>query len=137
MRRSLVFVPVVALALAGCGADTCRSEPADAAQLPSSCSVPAASVVAIDVQLCASCRDSSPSCVAEFVNGELQLDTAFQRCEASAGCSVTSGCDAANSRVRCTVQTPPASGTYSIVAGQNQLGGTIVVGSGGTTTCTL
>lgn len=136
MKRTLAFVPAALLALAGCG-DTCSSEPATVQQLPAACSVAADTPVTIAVQLCASCKDTSPSCVAEFVGGELQLDTAFQRCEANAACAVTGACDAVNSQVTCVVRTPAVSGTYPIVAGPTLVPGQIVISAGGGTSCTL
>jgi hypothetical protein len=124
-----------ALTLAGCG-DTCSSKAADVAAVGSCTSLAADSDVTIEVQVCATCSDTSPSCKGEVVNGEIQLDASFKECQANSSCAA-SACN--TGKVSCTVHTPPATASADIVT-QNKGSTnrkTVSVAAGGPTTCAL
>jgi len=145
MKRILTLLMATlgcSLALAGCGGTACSS---GAAQLSNgtaspSCSLQPGATATITVQLCQRCTDSSPSCQAEFVNGQLEIAPSIQQCAEQAGCAI-SGCNL-NPSVDCVVAVPAtlSSEPLVIVASDSQgspvtLTGTVSSGSG--TTCTL
>jgi hypothetical protein len=130
MKPLFALASAAALALAGCGADTCTSKPAQVAQI-ASCSVAPGATVSVPVQLCGQCTDSSPTCQAEFLSGEFQFAPAFQECQEQRGCPVQPGC--ANLSVTCTITAPSTPGSYSVIdASTTQQVGTITVAAGAT-----
>lgn len=140
MNRNLVAILLAAagaaaVGLAGCG-DTCSTKAADVqavADCPSG--LKSNSQVTIQLQLCATCSDTNPTCTGEVVGNEIQLDASFHECQSNSSCPA-SACN--NTTVTCTVNAP-ADGTYDIVtqnAGTTNRK-TITVASSGATSCTL
>ncbi len=138
MKRLLALAPA-ALLLAACG-DTCTSKPAAVDTLQGQCStVAAGSAVTINLQLCPTCSDTSPSCTGEVRPGNLiELDSVVQQCQAQSGCSVT-GCNI--SPVGCPLSQPLQDGQTYTVQYSTGNGGlastTLTAQSGGSTSCTL
>ncbi|HZZ84787.1 MAG TPA: hypothetical protein VFE30_09640 [Anaeromyxobacteraceae bacterium] len=151
MKKVVAIFAVMGLvSLVGCGgtANSCSgpsSDPAPVAnQSIGSCTLQAGATATIQVQLCPNCSDVSPSCQAEFVNGEFELATAFQTCDETRSCPLTNSCGLANNAVTCTISNvPAASATYNVMvisdhAGGFRSAGTItVVPTGGTTSCSI
>jgi hypothetical protein len=130
MKRLLALAPAALVVLAGCGADTCSSKPAQVAQI-APCSVAPGATVAVPVQLCGHCTDSSPTCQAEFLNNQFEFAPVFQECQEQRGCPVDPAC--ANAPVTCTVTAPTTPGSYPVIdASTTQQVGTIDVAAGGT-----
>ncbi len=138
MRRSLALLAVpVAVALHGCG-DTCSTKPAAVQPLnPAGCSVASGSVTFTVTGACQQCTETSPSCKAELVGTDVQLDTIYHECSANAGCSGTS-CAFPNPTFACTLTLVP--GPYTVTAttdaGTTTTNLTVSSASGGGT-CTL
>jgi hypothetical protein len=140
MKRLLAYalLPTALAALAGCGGTACTSSPAPLSQSGNSnCTLAAGSTATVSVGLCGKCSDTSPSCQAEFVNGQLEVAPTVEQCQESAGCGVTSGCAVSQPRATCTVTIPAtASGQVPIViVGDSTVNGQLNIGSG--TSCNL
>ncbi len=137
MRRALVLLALpLAAALAGCG-DTCTATAADVSAV-GSCSGTVSPGVTVDVpvRVCPTCSETNPSCSAELVGTEIQLNTVIQECQANAGCAA-SGCVV--QPVICSFSAPATAGTYSVVAvdatSGRQFTTQITVGSGSGVSC--
>lgn len=130
----------VVLAVAGCGGDTCTSvdAPLQNSGGGQQCTVNAGSTVTIQVATCGKCTDSSPSCQAEVVNGQLEVAPVVQQCAANASCGVADSCAIAPPTATCSVVAPGTPGQIPIVVGAGQVHNTLnVVASGGSATCAL
>jgi phage gp45-like len=135
--RKLLALAVVAAALAGCGNDSCTTDSLPVSRTTGQCSsLAAGSQAAINVQVCPKCTDTSVTCQAEVVAGEIQIDPVAQVCQGNLGCDL-SGC--ATQAVPCTVSAPLVSGqTYTIkYLTDAGLTTTTIVAGGGSTSCTL
>ncbi len=141
--RKLTFLAIVsaALAVAGCGSETCPPRTADVGQI-GACggSLAASTQVTIDVRLCATCSDSSPSCTGEVLTSggnQIFLDAQFQECPSNAGCAPQ---PLSCAPVHCTVSTP-GGGTFHIVTlrsdGSTQDWGPVDIIGNGATSCPL
>jgi hypothetical protein len=138
MKRILAVVPCAALFLAGCGGDTCTSNPATLQNGGNpNCTVAAGQQVTFNVALSCKCTDSAPSCQAELrADNTIEVSPVFQQCQASAACST--GCAITQPTATCSL-TLPASLTGSVpltVVGDTILPGSVTIG-GGSTVCNL
>ncbi len=140
-----LFAVMGLISLVGCGANSCSSPISENAYPVNatiqSCTLQAGAQVNIQVQLCPSCQDVSPSCPAEFRQGEFELPPVFETCEETRSCPFTNSCGTVDNSVTCTV-TAPGPGTYPVMVPDPNTGfrsaGTItVVASGGSTSCSL
>jgi hypothetical protein len=139
MNRLCGTIAVAALALAGCGGDTCESQPAAVTPTnQASCTVAPNTPLTFNVQLCPSCTDTSPSCTADLVGQEIHLDPVVQQCQANQGCDITQACQI--SPVACPVNTALLPGSYTVqylTANGNLASRDVTVAPGGSTSCTL
>jgi hypothetical protein len=137
MKKTLIaLASTTALALAGCG-DTCSSSAAKLATTNSTCSLMPGSSATINVQLCANCTDSNPSCQAEMVGGHIELAPTVQQCSANQGCAIN-GCNTSAPTASCTIDVPSAPGSIPIVIVGDSTPVNATLNVGGTnTSCTL
>jgi hypothetical protein len=136
MKRILVLLPTAALAIAGCGGDTCNSAIVPVSNVTNGCAnVAANQPLTISLQTCPTCADRNVACTADLhdvQSGSFLLDSVAQECQSDcpAGCSI--------SPTSCQVS-GLAPGTYHVL--YNTGGGTsqvdINVVSGGLTSCSL
>jgi hypothetical protein len=113
MKRLLVAaIPVAALVVAGCGADS-KSCTTSSAQLAAgsavqSCAVAPGGTASMRVRLCPRCSDSSPTCVTEFRNNAVEIDPILRECEEDRGCAIGDACenDPAKNQTTCSVSIP-------------------------------
>jgi hypothetical protein len=138
MKRALATAVLAVAVLGGCGMDTCTSSPAKLSPtVGSSCTLAAGSSATIQVSLCSSCNDSSPTCQAEFTNGVLEIAPSVEQCQDQSGCAST-GCNASVRTATCGVAVPMGlSGQYQMVliGDGSPVYGTVTIGSG--STCVL
>jgi hypothetical protein len=146
MKRLLaVALPAAALALAGCGGDTCSSAAAPLQDLVGgkTCNVTPGQVATFTIQLCGKCTDSAAACQAEFVNGQIEIAPVVQQCQAQKGCSITPECAVQPPTATCSLTIPSSvtAGTTISVQASDQNGTTVVVpdvvATNGGSGCTL
>ena len=138
-RLALALALGPTVLLAACGGTACTSSPATPQNTSNpSCSVAAGQLVTVNVALCGKCTDSAPSCQAEFVNGQLEVQPVVQQCQEQAGCPIAASCDITPPVATCTVTIP--AGTNSpvtlVVVGNATYTGTVNI-TGTNTTCNL
>ena len=128
----MLSLPVGAFYLARCG-DTCSSKAADVDALPSNCTLQEGADVTVELTLCAKCSESSPTCVAEVRDQDIELDASFQECDSQKDCSANA-CE--GKKVTCSFKAP-AAGTYNLVAHKagSTINQTVTVAANGATTC--
>ncbi len=141
MKGPFAVALVAAVAVAGCGTDTCSSSPATPQDTGGGalCSVAPASTVTIYVKLCSKCYDSFPSCQAEFLTDHVEVAPVVQQCQANAGCAIP-GCNVEVPTAACTLALP-ASATASsyplyVIGDTGSVTNTLDLGGAGTS-CTL
>jgi hypothetical protein len=144
MRKPFALVlPAVALVVTGCGSETCPTRTADVTKV-GACGGPLAAntQVTIDVTLCATCSDTSPSCTGEVLTqaaNQIFLDAQFQECQSNASCPA--GQPTSCAPVHCTVSTPGPGGPFQIVTansdGSTHPWGSVDIAGVGNTRCTL
>ena len=124
-NRSLAAVAFAAAVVAGCGADSksCSTDPSGtrlaAGKAVADCAVAPGGTVTLPVRLCPSCSQSSPSCTAEFRDGEIEIDPLLRVCQEDAGCADDRACesDPSKNQTNCTVTIPSgtAPGSYPVL----------------------
>jgi hypothetical protein len=141
MKRALAVAIVAVAVLAGCGTDTCSSNPAKVNFTTASCSLAAGQTATVQLSLCSRCNDSSPSCQAEYISDSsgqrFEVQPTVQQCQDQSGCAA-SGCNSTVPTVTCSLAIPAGlSGNFPlVVAGENIVQGSMQVGSGGSS-CSL
>lgn len=140
MKRLLAFalLPAALALLTGCGGTACTSNAAQVNTTSPQCTVGAGSSTSFSVSLCAKCTDSSPSCQAELVGGQVQLAPSVQQCQENAGCAIA-GCNAPAPTATCTLNASLTPGSYVMLVGSGDttVNGTLTVAPSGPSSCTL
>ena len=131
---SLALLTLAAAGLAGCGAAGCNSFAADIAASGQSCAVRPGTVT-VSVPVNCRCTDTSASCQAEFLGGQLEVAATVQQCDDQQGCD-TQGCDITGRTATCDVVIPAGfTGSATIVDGSGNTIG--VLNAGADDSCVL
>jgi hypothetical protein len=127
MRNRNVIVAAIAAALAvfvaGCGSDSCKSEQmaVDENTLPQSCSVAASQPVTVSFQTCALCNQGTPTCDVDTSQmatlGVVEINALGEACDPGNSCPTPScGLNGADLRtVSCTFMAPATGGPLDVV----------------------